>query len=147
MIKIEDVRLGNVFNRIGESWDKNVIGKPVSLGVHFMIDLYQYPAFKATLEPIPLTPEWLERCGFEKLGNIFGYHLRIPTHVLTFKSISVVFNNDTSEIQYYLFMREGEISQERDKDSIVTITKSLKYLHELQNVFYCITNTELNINL
>lgn len=69
--------------------------------------------------PIPLTEEWLKRFGFE------------------------VFEFDYKDNQYrfkdrLIVIRDGHF---QDYGSSVTI----KYLHELQNLFFCLTGTELTI--
>lgn len=70
------------------------------------------------LTPIELTPEWMGRCGFETPD---GYNT------------SVLFN----EIMIDFHLGEYKL---RDKPKA-----RLKYLHQLQNVFYWLTGEELII--
>lgn len=69
-------------------------------------------------EPIPLTPDWVKKCGFETPD---GYQ-------------ETVLYNEIM-IDYHL----GEYKL-RDKPKA-----QLKYLHQLQNVFYSLIGKELEI--
>lgn len=72
------------------------------------------------IEPIPLTPEILEKCGFvHTVGN----------------------NYETINFRVWLESTGTYIFFERK------IRLRLDYLHQLQNLYYALTNTELKINL
>lgn len=91
------------------------------------------------LEPIPLTPELLEKCGFEYSSN----------HIYEYKyDGSILFDelNDWKNIDKYsigivagnggwLHIPAGEV-----------IIRCL-YLHQLQNMYYAITGEELEVKL
>ena len=74
------------------------------------------------LEPIPLTEEWLEQFGFEKVVNglfaidLFHYNLK----------------------EYRLYISKNE-SNEVDFVEI-------KHVHSLQNLYFALTGEELNQN-
>lgn len=72
------------------------------------------------LEPIPLTPELLEKCGFDRL--LFVYQK---------DRIDVII--DKNRIGIYPNFLSGML--------IIC-----KYLHQLQNMYYAITGEELEIN-
>lgn len=78
------------------------------------------------VDPIPLTPEILEKCGFEN----GGYDM-IFWSIGDFE-ISGVY--DSKEQQYYFGVAyyDGKISVE------------IKSLHQLQNLYFALTRTELN---
>jgi hypothetical protein len=73
-------------------------------------------------QPIPLTEEILLKCGFVKDGRWFCLHFG-------FYSIGIA--NDESGFNYVW------------DDGFRTI----KYLHQLQNLYFALTNEELTINL
>jgi cadmium resistance protein CadD (predicted permease) len=91
------------------------------------------------IEPIILTPEILEKCGFVK--DRFGeYSLDINPFDL---GVKVLFFS-----QDYLYIKEG---MSDNKFELVTIwNKDLsgdQYLHQLQNLFYSLCQKELTIQL
>lgn len=81
------------------------------------------------IEPIPLTPEWLERCGFKKGSSYIGigYHWDGPN------DISIVEQNIDKDDTYRLYGSEW------------TIGKDFKFLHQLQNLYHALTGEELTI--
>lgn len=93
------------------------------------------------LEPIPITPDILVKCGFTK-GGFNNYNLSINPHDGGLMILS--FSND------YLYIRQGKDGKESKDDDIVTIWNkdiiSDFYLHQLQNLFHSITGKELLIN-
>ncbi len=116
MIQANELRIGN--------W---VIG----------IDYFQVEAiFKerdmSMIEPIPLTPEILYKCGFEKdeqaTPNIveFCYGYNPVTHDWTL--IIVHFKE-----QNIFFYRNGY--------------HSLKYVHQIQNLYFAFTGEEIQVSL
>jgi len=73
--------------------------------------------------PIPITEEWLLKLGFEQEENRYWFSNKVL-------SISV---NEDEEGYYGIFGNSGkEITR-----------KGLKYFHELQNLYFALTNTEL----
>lgn len=112
-MKANELRVGNWVRKKGS--DTKIQVDPSILNVSELIN-YQ---------PIPLTPEILEKCGFDKKQNkLFVYQLkRVRIWVGTAGCISYLDNEDKDESIYI-----GELS----------------YLHQLQNLFYSITGEELN---
>ena len=97
------------------------------------------------LSPIPLTPEILLKCGFEKdawnAWNISIYPFTGDDRCKGSKVLS--FSGD------YLYITEGRESKRAPKDDICTLwNKALRkefYLHELQNLYYVLVGKELKI--
>lgn len=93
-----------------------------------------------SIEAIPLTPELLLKCGFEKetpddkYGEVyikegFGFILR-----------KVNFGKPmTPDYGFALELLKGDIW--------TTIIKRIPYLHQLQNIYQVFTQTELTVNL
>lgn len=80
---------------------------------------------KNTPSPIPLTPEILEKIGFHK----YRYWWTRPNNTFNFEE----WTND--ELGLYLHVNEHKVGQH------------IKYLHQLQNLYFALTGTELQINL
>ena len=81
------------------------------------------------LKPIPLTEDWLEKFGFE----------------LTYESkFRRCFDLDTSI--GFLSFNFSKVIQEKDNVSIASLNlkwASLKYVHQLQNLYFALTGKEL----
>lgn len=107
------------------------IGNLVSNGInHYAVDinmLYDLATLEHyPIEPIPLTPEILDKCGFEK--NNIGH-------------------NDFDIIALYA-KEEFEIIQYSDGfgwDTGLGKISDTNYIHQLQNLFYCLTGEELKV--
>lgn len=143
-ISAQELRIGN--------WVRNIDGsfQVTKILEHFVTyrDNKDYPqeCRYEDLRPIVLTPELLERCGFDGNPNTMkGASLEIKDHERVFKSISIYYNNDTAENQYYLFMREGAKDEPRTNDGVVLLMRNLQYLHQLQNLYYALTTIELDV--
>jgi hypothetical protein len=83
------------------------------------------------LKPIPLTPEILEKCGFEKritIGHSVEYFIgeNPITHDWMLK---LIWQNSRD----YPFYRNGH--------------HLIKYLHQLQNLYFALTGEELTFKL
>lgn len=75
------------------------------------------------VHPIPLTPEILEKCGFEK-------------QMMWTYSISI---GGDMNLVYYLGEKGWSIGNKQYSDF-----SNLKHLHQLQNLYYALTGQELN---
>ena len=132
MIKANELRIGNkVKDRGGkvltiDYWErKDMVAKRVvieGIEVHPLTEYCEY------LQPIPLTPEILEKCGLIKDVESAKYN----------------YNDYTST---HLFIR---IQSNR---FLVRVNNTLIYfnnpfhLHQLQNLYFALTGEELNITL
>jgi len=74
-------------------------------------------------EPIPLTPEILGKCGFSFFCN--GYYANKGSFELCI-----------IENEFIYFSIEQQITG-----------KKIEYVHQLQNLYFALTGTELEINL
>lgn len=84
-------------------------------------DRIDIPYQLSSLKPIPLTEEWLLNFGFEKDGSL----------------------------SYRYFLREKSIKYDID-DNCICISDSwewskIKYVHQLQNLYFALTNEELTL--
>ena len=78
---------------------------------------------KGWLSGIPLTEEWLVKFGFNKQGNVFN----INSYYCSFDADHPVW-----------FGEEGCCMQH-------TIKENIKYVHQLQNLYFALTNEEITI--
>lgn len=87
-------------------------------------------------EPIPLTPEILEKCGFKKRRDeeyLFSIDLD--------KHISIVVNKDNF---FPMLLQDAEFS---GGELNVYSCNLINYLHQLQNLYFALTGQELEVNL
>ena len=110
-MKNTELRIGNWVNAFG-------IEQEILIGVFYSkgADVWFVDHLEIKdIEPIPLTPEWLEGFGFKPLVNDWQI--------------------------------KGMIIHTRKRGYVVnTRTQVIKYVHQLQNLYYALTNTELEIN-
>ncbi len=125
-VRASELRIGNfVMDRGGkilfiDHWEyENKISEKRVDGLHPFTEFVEY------LQPIPLTEEWLLKFGFEmeysQLTNIYKYFL-----------VNAPFGY--SQGQFNVFTQTGCFSVE------------IKYVHQLQNLYFALTNEELEIN-
>lgn len=83
-------------------------------------------------EPIPLTPEILEACGFEEHNDIS------PGWLLEKNGVSFYYgfplNKRLHHILYFGIGREE-------------VEIKMPFLHQLQNLYFALTGEELNVNI
>lgn len=110
MISIQELRIGNIIRYNG-----SII--PVS-------NIYIGQPTLEDAEPIPLSPEILEACGFEI--NQYGYRVKDGFKVYWDGMKSFQFNYDHND-EYNIL--------------------ELRHLHQLQNLYFAMTNTELEVKV
>jgi len=133
-IKANDIRIGNwvnekrVVNLIREMEEINI---PVTVDISILSEIIRGNTLNK-FSPIPLTEEILVKAGFEcrKLYDaVYSFQLECKN----------------SEFRIFTVdLREGGIDYHMEYDGNVVV---LKYIHQLQNLYYSLTNQELNIQL
>lgn len=90
------------------------------------------------IEPIPITEEWLTTLGFKKQ---LSYHILISGEMFKEggKTLEVAWNDVN---KWYVGFRNftediGEV------DDYVFLMNDMAYIHQLQNLFFALTNKEL----
>ena len=81
------------------------------------------------IEPIPLTPEILEKAGF------------VTSEELSYKT---VYNLKGVEIS---LIKDKRILFDVDNGDFVFGFTKIKYIHQLQNLYFALTGEELEVNL
>lgn len=94
---------------------------------------FYFEGFLLHAEPIPITPELLERCGFDVHPYDDGSG---NGKTAEYGSISLDKGNNWEYWNYYHSGGDFEIN-------IVDI--DIKYLHQLQNLYYALTGEELTV--
>lgn len=123
MIDSKELRIGNLAESpIG--WIGSVIElKSSFVRLYKKDDLSAYNFGSDLIDPIPITPEWLERLGFEKLPPKNHWEEYWEKGILR------------------LYITDGKISP-----IAVINSERPKYVHQLQNLYYALTGQELTIN-
>lgn len=126
MISSKDLMIGNWVEWDNEA--KYIIKGIGNKGARFENDHGQYRIYNR-INPIPLTPEILEKCGFVKKGEwaVLNFPVR-------------------AGIRFYNF-NYAECDLIQDDKFIAFKNSHIKYLHQLQNLFYCLCGKELDVNL
>ena len=112
-MKANELRIGN--------WVSNgEIGFQITSKDIYHRDVRVYGSF---IKGIPITPEWLQRFGFEKIGNGWQLDVEINHYCLYSESGKYV----------DLFVFSDEVGQQ------------CQYIHQLQNLYFALTGEELEI--
>lgn len=102
----------------------NYRGQITTLTKNEMVHFYRFSEF---YEPIPLTEEILLKCGFEKYSE--------GNFVLGNFILSYLTTDENFEFEYKVSGIDS------------WLLKDIKYLHQLQNLYFALTNEELTVNL
>lgn len=134
MINANECRVNNRFirelrNTRGLEYDHEFVLTPEWMGKLFGHDLN---IALIDLFPIPLTPEILEKAGLEKVDNS-------SQHSIIWKKSLVGFSSTMK-----LYESGGEYCFSPFEWNY---TLKVKYLHQLQNLYYALTGTELSITI
>lgn len=121
-MKANELRIGNYTDwngsdRIVQSIDEWEIGEDTVLG------RYYFPIIE--VNGIPLTEEWLLKFGFEWRNTERDY-FKEPYSIALFNSGIISFYHE-------------------DGESCVELNDELKYVHQLQNLYFALTGEELTI--
>ena len=86
-----------------------------------------------SFNPIPLTPEILENCGFGADVN-YDFYFDMQTHGLEIRCMTDGF--------YPIYIQYSEMSSENEQRVGL---ERINYVHELQNLFFVLHKDELEI--
>lgn len=122
-MKVNELRVGNFI--LYRSPFKN---KGEKIGQMMRGDFSSYD--EELYHPVPLTPEWLERCGF-----IFNAPFYTKRPLMLSKNAVRDGSGDY----------DGFILRVKIEDGMQHMV--IKHLHHLQNIFHSLTGEELNVKL
>ena len=95
------------------------------------------------IEPIELTEEVLVKIGFEKEKQLISIHFHLDCEIDV---------DNINYVKYVIYPNSLPLlkittSQYENYECFEFLKRGIKYLHELQNAYYCLTNQELEIKL
>lgn len=132
MIQASELRIGNWVKTNTQIVGTNSpeFGKITQIYMDgFSVD-YHYPS--KWYEPIPLTPEILEKCGFEKVDDGIS-----PFYKLIISKTEVISIEDDWSLGL-------NAKNEKSTQGYATNANICQHLHQLQNIYYALTGEELN---
>lgn len=126
MIKGNELKVGNWVQRRGKALQVVGIMDPIIRATYEGLKS-DYVVFDDQLHYIPISPEILEKAGFkESRQTFFTWYTR--------RLVENHFRLDYSDQTTYHWVQGNTIVE-------------LNYLHQLQNLYFVLTATELEINL
>lgn len=138
-MKASELRIGNFYNQFG-----NITEVDWSV----LKDLKDAPIDQLWCKPIPLTEEWLQKFGFEKIKNnrefFYSDVFKHENDAYNTWFCVYFFNyNATGEsAQYYKSYFE---TRHHGKIEYLDNYGNFDYVHQLQNLFFALTGKELTI--
>jgi hypothetical protein len=96
------------------------------------------PIETTRIEGIPLTEEWLLKFGFKE-GSTYDFGLslkRVPDYSIN--DFRIMLSNSV----YHYIRKAWDGGSSEENESITEI----KYVHQLQNLFFALTGTELELS-
>lgn len=123
-MKASELRLGNLVSNMNPRHNDRILTIE-SIGDNHEVNVFYRKYLLSELEPIPLTEEWFLKFGFKKVGTNF----ELDFFVLWYSSYQNCF--------VWRFM---------NIDSNADRPISLKYVHQLQNLYFALTGEELTLN-
>lgn len=124
-MKANDLRIGN--------WIYNPVQKiDFQVDITTLSNIYfdEQSKLKPRFEPTPLTEEWLLKMGFEKSVDTTNLFVKIE---------------NINEVQYEITFNEKVGCSLYAEE--FWLKDDVKYVYQLQNLYYALTNEELSINL
>ena len=140
MLEVKDLRIGNLFNHFEDGILLIEEIKKDSDGFEGYYAVFRNGSTKSHVSyliPIELTEEWLLRFGFEvddDLGDQIYY--QIPNQK---NGYGICFDHD--DIAFYKFYGNGG----ENVHTLIHDEEHLQYVHQLQNIYYALTQTELTL--
>jgi hypothetical protein len=136
MIRVNELRIGNLIIALGEDYDQggNKFHDPDGDDT-VVVDIDTFKAIErgsTHYHPILLTPEWLERFGFTEGRIKYSYILEMLVKPYETATQGVF----PGEWQVLLI------------DSVpYRMGKPIKYVHQLQNLYFALTGEDLQIKM
>jgi len=143
MIKANELRIGNYVNVPRKEQSPFRVDYFDNVKVYQDNGTYECPPFGeipmhpltwdlADIEGIPLTPEILEKCGFKKQNNGWNKNKKSEYDENYFGLFDHNYCSGKLDLKYNV--GNGPIP-------------SIKFLHQLQNLYFAISGQELEVNL
>lgn len=139
-MKANELRIGNYVNIEG---DVVKVKEIYEKSIHYANGEYESYATEDFIQPIELTEELMLKIGFKKerqlISNLF--YLDYETDV-----------DNIIRVKYVIYPKAPSLlkittSQCWNYECFEFIKRGIRYLHQLQNAYYCLTNEELKVEL
>jgi len=142
-MKANELRIGNYVNIEG---DVVKVKEIYEKGIHYANGEYESYATEDFIQPIKLTEELLLNIGFEKIElvekKLYMYYKEVRINNYSYLLDFRVMPKDECIVLYVMKKEDDELDY-----STIFYNDNIKYLHQLQNAYYLLTNKELNIEL
>ena len=135
MIQAQELRIGNWFEHCGFYYQSTGVLENASYFTP-KEDFGDRLAYLAEIKPIPLTEEILLKCGFERTITPMQALDYIDYRMNQF----VCFLLPTGKLEVEFYANNNKIDERGYLTSVI-------YLHQLQNLFYCLCGKELEVKL
>ena len=129
-IQARELRIGNLV--------KFTEDKELYAGYHNKVNVVDFDTLKDIefnnskwYEPIQLNEDWLVKFGFENVDDEIDY----SEFVLNYVTIE---GNGSDKQEPFHFVRDVDYRERKTE---------IKYVHQLQNLYWCLCGEELKINL
>lgn len=136
MINPKELRIGNLLHwqadHLGAGTSQVTLIKEDGYEIESLCGCYPVDDEMDHIEPIPMTPGWLERFGFRKFADE-SYH---KPAMFTWR----ILYDDFEKAASYCTCIYPELSHR------VHLNIRIEYVHQLQNLYFALTGEELTIN-
>jgi hypothetical protein len=137
-MKSNELRIGNYYYDL----DKEIT--QIEMLSPFLNDFKNRWEWLKYIEPIPLTEEWLFKLGFykeeKKASKNHGFYFSKCIEDYKYSFAFADFRNDWGFYHSYT-----DAPNEEDNNKFDCITVGIKHVHQLQNLYFALTNNELEI--
>jgi hypothetical protein len=132
MIPVNELRVGNIVTLTG-----NEVASPLDI----MIDEVNFPITRKRGEynPIPISPEWLERFGLERQGDFITCSIS-ENQCNEYRSLELW--NTSEGIEICLHDDSLELS---NAETMFYDLPHIQHVHQLQNLYHSLTGKELEL--
>lgn len=133
MIKANEIRIGNIYNRKhGKGWTETVIDEMIMAEIFGQSMEYALDDF----EPIQFTEDYFKQFGF-----VLEYELPNGKN-----AVFADFEHRTKDYRIYLsdFKKHNSIHFDAGNNWFPELVE-FQYVHELQNIYHSLTGKELSI--
>jgi hypothetical protein len=138
MIKVNELRIGNLIFEKGVN--DNDASEIIVIDIIMLWQVHDKPEY---FEPIPLTPELLEACGFVSFKTNPELTLTISSDESDSLNLTC-FDKKANELSIYI----EKTGRDDDWNSQYTSTFTpVFFLHQLQNLYFALTGEELTVNI
>jgi hypothetical protein len=123
-MKAEELRLGNLVSNMNPRHNDSILTIE-SIGDNHEVNVFYRKYLLSELEPIPLNEEWLIKFGFE-------FHINANCQNFYYAKDAFICIRADEDFEWFRYYN-GDFYHE------------LKYVHQLQNLYFALTGEELTL--